>query len=143
MKTWVSHVGLCVSDLDRSLRFYTEGLGFEVQERIPGDDAWAALAEVTPPVSMISQFIAKGDARLELLAFPTPGVHGQPSATRNQLGLTHLCIGVDDLDEVEAQLVGLGAKVLERVRDELVEQVKVEQWPRLEGRQMVMVIAPK
>jgi len=37
----------------------------------------------------------------------------------------------------------LGAKVLERVRDELVELVKVEQWPRLEGRQMVMVIAPK
>jgi len=37
----------------------------------------------------------------------------------------------------------LGAKVLERVRDELEEKVKVEQWPRLEGRQMVMVIAPK
>ncbi len=37
----------------------------------------------------------------------------------------------------------LGAKVLQRVRDELDELVKVEQWPRLEGRQMVMVIAPK
>ncbi len=37
----------------------------------------------------------------------------------------------------------LGAKVLQRVRDELNEMVKVEQWPRLEGRQMVMVIAPK
>jgi translation initiation factor IF-3 len=37
----------------------------------------------------------------------------------------------------------IGAKVLQRVRDELEEQVKVEQWPRLEGRQMVMVIAPK
>ncbi len=37
----------------------------------------------------------------------------------------------------------LGAKVLQRVRDEMNELVKVEQWPRLEGRQMVMVIAPK
>ncbi len=37
----------------------------------------------------------------------------------------------------------LGAKVLQRVRDELTEMVKVEQFPRLEGRQMVMVIAPK
>ena len=37
----------------------------------------------------------------------------------------------------------LGAKLLERVREELDELVKVEQWPRLEGRQMVMVIAPK
>ena len=28
-----SHIGICVSDLDRSLRFYCEGLGFEVAER--------------------------------------------------------------------------------------------------------------
>ena len=25
----LSHIGLCVSDLERSLRFYCEGLGFE------------------------------------------------------------------------------------------------------------------
>ncbi|MBT6119101.1 MAG: translation initiation factor IF-3 [Rhodospirillaceae bacterium] len=37
----------------------------------------------------------------------------------------------------------LGQKVLERVRDDLAERVKVEQFPRLEGRQMVMVVAPK
>jgi len=37
----------------------------------------------------------------------------------------------------------LGLKVLERVRDELNEQVKVEQMPRSEGRMMTMVVAPK
>ena len=37
----------------------------------------------------------------------------------------------------------LGMKVLDRVRDELGEIVKVEQYPRMEGRQMVMVVAPK
>mgnify|MGYP003961446695 FL=1 len=37
----------------------------------------------------------------------------------------------------------LGAKVLERVRGELDETAKVEQMPRMEGRQMVMVIAPR
>jgi translation initiation factor IF-3 len=37
----------------------------------------------------------------------------------------------------------LGLKLLERVRDETAEQAKVEQLPRLEGRQMLMVIAPK
>ena len=36
----------------------------------------------------------------------------------------------------------IGAKVLDRVRDELVELAKVEQFPKLEGRQMVMVLAP-
>ena len=37
----------------------------------------------------------------------------------------------------------LGLKLLERVRDETAELAKVEQLPRLEGRQMLMVIAPK
>lgn len=37
----------------------------------------------------------------------------------------------------------LGMKVLERVKAELEELGKVEQHPKMEGRQMVMVIAPK
>ena len=37
----------------------------------------------------------------------------------------------------------LGIKVLERIRQELGETIKVEQMPRLENRQMIMVLAPK
>jgi translation initiation factor IF-3 len=37
----------------------------------------------------------------------------------------------------------LGLKVLYRVRDQLEEKSKVEQFPRLEGRQMIMVLAPR
>jgi translation initiation factor IF-3 len=37
----------------------------------------------------------------------------------------------------------LGLKVLDRVREELGEFGKIEQMPRIEGRQMVMVIASR
>ncbi|NNC77682.1 MAG: translation initiation factor IF-3 [Woeseiaceae bacterium] len=37
----------------------------------------------------------------------------------------------------------LGAQLLARVRDDLEEYATVEQMPQLEGRQMVMVMAPK
>lgn len=37
----------------------------------------------------------------------------------------------------------LGRKLLERVRDDLDELAQVEQFPKLEGRQMVMVLAPR
>jgi translation initiation factor IF-3 len=37
----------------------------------------------------------------------------------------------------------LGMKVLDRVKAELDEKAKVEQWPRLEGRQMTMVMSPR
>jgi len=37
----------------------------------------------------------------------------------------------------------IGMNVLEKVRDELDEIAKVEQFPKLEGRQMTMVMAPR
>ncbi len=37
----------------------------------------------------------------------------------------------------------LGLRLLERVRDDAVDYAKVEQLPKMEGRQMLMVIAPK
>jgi translation initiation factor IF-3 len=37
----------------------------------------------------------------------------------------------------------LGANVLARVREETEEYAKVEAMPKMEGRQMVMVLAPR
>jgi len=37
----------------------------------------------------------------------------------------------------------LGMKVLERIRDDLGETAKVEQSPKMEGRMMTMLVAPK
>lgn len=37
----------------------------------------------------------------------------------------------------------LGLEVLNRVRDDMAEKAKVEQNPNMEGRQMVMVLAPR
>jgi translation initiation factor IF-3 len=37
----------------------------------------------------------------------------------------------------------LGAAMLKRVETELADEITVEQYPRMEGRQMVMMISPK
>ncbi len=37
----------------------------------------------------------------------------------------------------------LGMKMLERVRDDLLDMAQVEAMPKLEGRQMIMVLSPK
>ena len=59
---------------------------------------------------------------------------------------------LDDGDKVKVTLrfrgremahQDLGLKVLHRVRDQLEERTKVEQFPKLEGRQMIMVLAPR
>lgn len=59
---------------------------------------------------------------------------------------------IDDGDKVKVTLrfrgremahQDLGLQVLERVRDELQEIAKVEQMPKMEGRQAIMVLAPR
>ncbi len=58
---------------------------------------------------------------------------------------------IDDGDKVKVTLrfrgremahQDLGMRMLERIRDEMAEDVVVEQWPKMEGRQMVMLIGP-
>ena len=39
--------------------------------------------------------------------------------------------------------VELGSQLLQRVRDDIEEEAKIESMPKMEGRQMIMVLAPK
>jgi lactoylglutathione lyase len=112
----VAHMGLCVSDLQASLRFYCDGLGFEVAEGYDVGDEVAATLEVPRGVTLRSQMIRKGGLKIELLGWTSPAVTGTPSQARNQLGFTHLSFQVTDMPAVEARLVEHGATVLESTR---------------------------
>jgi glyoxylase I family protein len=108
-----SHLGLCVSDLDRSLRFYVEGLGFEEFARF---ELTRPIAEVDLPLDLTSCFVQKNGLRIELLHYRSPGVFGTPSTRRNQLGLTHLSFVVDDVDAAAAELEEYGGTIIEGTR---------------------------
>jgi catechol 2,3-dioxygenase-like lactoylglutathione lyase family enzyme len=115
-----SHVGLCVTDIERSLRFYRDGLGFALSdgfdldsEAMPGLDE---ALEVPGRVVLRSQLIELEGMRIELLHWTTPGVDGTPSDRRNRVGLTHLSFWVDDVDAAAARLVEHGGTIIESTR---------------------------
>jgi catechol 2,3-dioxygenase-like lactoylglutathione lyase family enzyme len=115
-----SHVGLCVRDLERSLRFFCDGLGFDQVEGFELDNDSAPgldrSLEVPGRVRVVSQFVQNDTMKIELLHFVEPDVHGTPSAVRNQVGLTHLSFYVDDLEAATQRLVDHGATVIEETR---------------------------
>ena len=111
MSVSFSHLGICVSDLDVSLRFYCAGLGFtEVAAHEVGEE-FAALMEVDG-LRLRSRMIAKDGVTLELLGFDAPGVTGDGSRRpMNRRGLTHLSLRVDDVASTAATVEALGGTV--------------------------------
>jgi catechol 2,3-dioxygenase-like lactoylglutathione lyase family enzyme len=92
-----SHIGLCVTDLERSRRFYEEVFGFRLafDLRTEGPET-PQLLRLEPPLVLDALYLALDGLLLELLAFDrtsrtTPRIMNEP-------GLTHLSIFVDDLD---------------------------------------------
>jgi len=112
----VSHLGICVSDLDASIRFYCEGLGFTETAAHDVGEEFAALMEVEG-VRLRSRMIAKDGVTLELLGFDAPGVTGDGARRpMNQLGLTHLSLRVDDVEATAATIEALGGNVVRATR---------------------------
>ena len=106
----LSHVGICVSNLDRSLEFYAR-LGFRLLGRVRvDDDAVQRLLELNE-LDMELAFIELGEARLELIHFRRPAAEQSGFGPFNRTGLTHLSVKVTDFDATVRKLESDGVSV--------------------------------
>lgn len=109
----VNHVGLCVTDLERSREFYEGALGFTHQRDLPVPDGPAAkLLRVAAPVGMTAVYLEREGFVLELLHFDRAGNAPQRERSFTEPGLTHLSFSVDDIPATCARVAKLGGQVL-------------------------------
>jgi catechol 2,3-dioxygenase-like lactoylglutathione lyase family enzyme len=109
-----NHLGQCVTDLERSKRFYCELLGFTVDREInPPDEGTAALLGLEPPLAMTACYLVRDGLTLELLHFAAAGqTRPYRARTMNEPGLTHISLSVDDLDATLARVGELGGETV-------------------------------
>ena len=108
-----NHVGLCVTDLDRSRRFYEEALGFTFQRDLrPPDELTGRLLEVDAP-GLTAVYLTMGDFVLELLHFDRPANPPARRRTMNEPGLTHLSLTTPDLPATLDRVRDCGGEVVE------------------------------
>jgi catechol 2,3-dioxygenase-like lactoylglutathione lyase family enzyme len=113
MESTFSHFGICVSNLERSVTFYCDALGFEKGESHSIGREFARLMDLED-VTLASQFIRKGTTTIELLGFEDPAPYGdRVRRALNQLGITHLSFRVDDVEAAAAKVVEFGGAVVE------------------------------
>lgn len=94
-----SHVGICVTDLDRSTRFYAEVLGFTELFTTSFDDELAATMEAEG--SFTSRMLARDDVRIELLYWEDRAPEGDGARRpMTAMGMTHLAFRVDAVDDL-------------------------------------------
>jgi catechol 2,3-dioxygenase-like lactoylglutathione lyase family enzyme len=109
----VNHVGLAVTDIERSRRFYEELLGFTFKNELDVPDVAATkMFVLDAPVGMRAAYLERDGWVLELLTF-APSVQS-PRRDRSiaEPGLTHISLSVDDVDATCRRVVELGGEVL-------------------------------
>ena len=94
----VGHVAIKVTDLDRSLDYYVNKLGFAEMLRLNKDDGsvWLVYLRITD-----TQY-------LEVF----PGAENDRAPGWNANGMNHMCLTVDDIDDVLAQVEAAGLTLL-------------------------------
>jgi catechol 2,3-dioxygenase-like lactoylglutathione lyase family enzyme len=108
----INHVGVTVSDLDRSLAFYRDFFGIEPLFRGVGENADISRSVGLDDVRVRFAFIDLGNARIELLQYERP-LGRQTQDMRNcDVGAIHICFDVDDLMAKYEQLKGGGIKFI-------------------------------
>lgn len=91
-----------VSDMERGIRFYTQGLGLRLNRRLGND--WAELLGASSPIDLLAN--APGTA-------PLGDAQPQRRDYDRHWTPVHLDFVVDDIDAAAARLMALGA-ILER-----------------------------
>lgn len=113
MSAIVNHVGLAVSDIERSRRFYEEVLGFEFRNEITvPDGATTHMFALESPVGMRAAYLVLDGWVLELMAFERSGLTAPRERPFNEGGLTHISVCVDDVEDAESKAAAYGGEVL-------------------------------
>jgi catechol 2,3-dioxygenase-like lactoylglutathione lyase family enzyme len=109
----INHAGNCVTDLDRSIRFYTEVFGFEFERRLQVPDSPSdRLLRIEPPVGLTAVYLRKDQFTLELLHFDRPGNPAARERLMNEPGFTHLSFSVDDVPGTASKAAELGGEIV-------------------------------
>lgn len=124
-RTVFNHVGLCVSDRERSRRFYEGLLGFRFwwELELP-DEGTEQLLQLPKPIGVRATYLLRDGLVLELIDYSQRDARAGPERVMDEVGLTHLSLSVSDLSEVLSLVDGFGGSVVEETVTEQFAMIR-------------------
>src|SRR6201987_2597753 len=111
-----SHVALAVSDLERSLAFYRDGLSCDEGHVYHAAGGRVASLMGIPPSGFRGVFLRRGQAYIELLEYAEMPKQTTLQRDPRDVGYAHISVIGSDIDRVATVLVAHGGTVLSEVR---------------------------
>ena len=113
-QTVFNHVGICVTDLERSKRFYEQVLQFRYWWELEApDEGTSQLLQIPAPVGLKAVYMVRDGLVLELLYYHDATAKPFRERVMNEPGLTHLSLSVGDIPTVLEKVVPNGGQVME------------------------------
>jgi catechol 2,3-dioxygenase-like lactoylglutathione lyase family enzyme len=108
-----NHVGLCVTDLERSTAFYQQALGFVYWWELKApEEGSSVLLQLEPPLDLNAVYLVRDGFVLELLHYNPDRVEPWRKRSMAEPGLTHISLTVDDLEAAMRLVEQHGGKAL-------------------------------
>jgi len=110
----IDHLNIVVSDLERSLEFYTGLLDFKLTRRAELEGDWIErIVGLQGVKARVAYILAQGgEPRIELLQYLSPaGKSLGENSFANTIGLRHIALRVDDIDQAAQKLHNAGVKL--------------------------------
>jgi glyoxylase I family protein len=106
------HTGITVSNLERSLAFWRDVLGFELSHRAHQTGELAAEITGVPGAEILIAVVKTPGHKIELLEYRAPADRKQEVDLRPcDVGSVHVALTVDNLDAVVETIAASGWKV--------------------------------
>lgn len=124
-RTVFNHIGLCVSDRERSRRFYQGLLGFAFwwELELP-DEGTEKLLQLKRPIGVRATYLVRDGLVLELIDYSKRDVHAGSKRVMDQVGLTHMSLSVSDLAAVLAMVDEFGGSVIDKTVTEQFAMIR-------------------
>lgn len=111
MYTSVNHTSFTVSDLDRSIQFYTEALGMRLLSISERDVAFSEQVTGIPGAHLRIAYVEAAGYRIELIQYLAPP--GEKIDTRTcNVGSAHIAFNVDNLQRMVDEMSATGVKFI-------------------------------
>ena len=104
------HTGITVSDIERSLVFWRDVLGFEISHRAHQKGELAAEITGVPGAEILIAVVKAPGHKIELLEYRAPADRKKLNARPCDVGAVHVALTVDNIEAVLEKIAASGWK---------------------------------